>query len=77
MGIVDFKLRDVYTGTLIRLRSTEDLKDWLVGKYATLMPEQLRCIEGLCAAFESGEDPTWWAAACGIHTEPLKKARKQ
>lgn len=77
MTPVDFKIKDVYSGSLVRVRTTEELGDWLRGKYATLMPEQDRCITRLCEAIDEGEDPTWWGAACGLTIEPVKKKRSR
>lgn len=73
MTALDFKIKDVYSGSLVRVSTVDSLREWLRDKYATLTPEQDRCIDGLCAALEEGEDPTWWGAACGLTLEPAKK----
>lgn len=77
VDLVDFKVRDVYSGTLVRSRTGEDLKEWLLSKYVTLTSEQRRCIDGLCAALEEGTETRWWAAACGLTIEPAKKKRSK
>lgn len=75
MSVLDFKIRDVYSGTLVRVRTAGELEEWLRSRYATLLPEQERCIVRLCATLEEGKDPKWWAAACGLQVDPVKKKR--
>lgn len=78
MTQLDQKFKDVYTGKPIPAQTVDDLEDWLRASYATLMPEQERCIIRLCAELRDGNDPAWWAAACNITAETKKKrgARK-
>lgn len=75
MSLSDWKLKDRFTKTIIRVKSTADLDEWLRSRYATLMPEQERCIVRLCATLDAGEDPKWWADACDIIVE-RNKVRK-
>ena len=70
-----WKIKDVYSGSLVRVRTAEELGLWLREKYVTLMPEQERCIIRLCATLAEGDDPKWWAAACGLNIEPIKRTR--
>lgn len=72
---LDAKIKDVYTGKLVPARTVEELEAWLRASYATLMPEQERCIIRLCAELEAGNDPAWWAAACNVTIEKPKKKR--
>lgn len=74
--MLDWKLKDVYTGSLVRVSTTEELEGWLRSRYATLTPEQERCIIRLCATLDEGQDPKWWAAACGLSAERVKNKRR-
>lgn len=69
MSLADWKLKDRFTKTLIRVKDTAELDEWLRSRYATLMPEQERCIIRLCASLDDDEDPKWWADACEIIVE--------
>lgn len=75
MSVPDFKITDKFTGTLVRVRTEDELEEWLRSRYASLMPEQERCIVRLCATLAEGSDPMWWAAACDLVVEPVKKKR--
>lgn len=66
MAVTDWKLKDRFTGTLVRVSTTEQLDEWLRSRYATLMPDQERCIIRLCETLDADEDPKWWADACDI-----------
>lgn len=74
---LDAKIKDVYSGKLVPARTVEELDAWLRASYATLMPEQERCIVRLCAELEAGNDPAWWAAACNITIETTKKRSRK
>lgn len=75
MTALDVKIKDVYSGKAIPVRTVEELDTWLRASYATLTSEQERCIIRLCAELEAGRDPAWWAAACGVSIENTTKKR--
>ena len=77
VAMSEFKIKDMYSGSLVRVKTSEDLHEWLTSKYATLMSEQERCIDGLKDALDNGADPTWWGAACGLSIELAKKKRSR
>lgn len=77
MSLAGWKIKDRFTNNLVRVKDTAELDGWLRSRYATLMPEQERCIIRLCASLDDDEDPKWWAAACELSVERVKKAGKK
>lgn len=81
MDISNYKLKDLYTGTLVRVSTVEQLQEWLTKSYATLTDGQKEMIRCLRVSFENGDKDgiKWYGIACDLNIEPKrnKKTRRK
>lgn len=76
MDLTQYKVVDFFTNTTLRVRTLDELEDWLVEKQATKTDEFYRQIELLRGALESGQDYQWYAAALYLTIIKKKTRRK-
>ena len=79
IDITTYKIKDIYTGKLLRIRDEIELSEWLTKSYATLTEQQAKMIQCLGVSFEQ-DDPEgikWYGVACGLEITPKKTRRKR
>lgn len=77
MDLTQYKIKDIYSGSVLRVSTMDDLRDWLMEKTVTKTDEFLRQIKLLGAALDSGGEYKWHAVALGLEMEPKKKTRRR
>lgn len=79
MDITHYRIRDMSTGKILRVKDEQELSEWLRKSYATLtegQQEMIRCL-GVSFEQEDGEGIKWYGAACDLMIEPKKKTRRK
>lgn len=77
MDLTEYKIKDMYTGRLVKVSTLGELSAWLWKSNATKSSALAGTIAGLCKAFEEGTDYTGHAAANGLEITPVKKTRRK
>ena len=72
-----YKIKDLYTGRLIKVKTVEELKQWLWDNNKTQSDALYGTIEGLVNVLENDQDFKWYAAANMISMERPKGRRKK
>ena len=76
--ISQYKITDIYTGTLVRVSTTEALQAWLMEKQATQTKQFHSQLNNLMDALEYGsEDYYWHGVTLMLEIQPKKKARRR
>lgn len=75
--LTQYKIKDTYTGKLVRARDTEELAEWLSKSYATLTAGQREMIANLIQSFEDDDKYKikWYGVACDLNIERKKKRK--
>lgn len=79
MDITHYKIKDMYTSKILRVKDEQELSEWLRKSYATLTEGQEYMINCLAESFvgEAMNGIKWYGAACGLEIEPKKKTRRK
>lgn len=75
--ITQYKIKDVYTGALVKASTVDELHAWLIGKQVTQTEEFHRQLNLLCDKLEAGSGYEWHAAALMLDIQPKKKTRRK
>ena len=79
VDVSQYRIRDAFTGATLRIKTSEDLRKWLIKSYATLTPGQRQMIDSLEQCLIDGDEYgiKWYGVACDLNIEPRKKRRKK